>query len=312
MGMSDLPSPQPIVVVGSVALDTVITPFARAEEVLGGAATYFVMAARLLAPTQLVGVVGRDFPTAHLDLLRQHEVNLDGLQLAEGRSFRWTGRYAEDLVHRETLETQLNVFAAFHPHLPPSYATAPFVFCANIDPELQLEVLAQVPAARFTACDTMNLWIETRRPLLDAMFSRVNMVFVNAEEARQYAGTASLIEAAEAIRARGARAVCIKKGEDGALLVDDSGYFAAPAFPVRQVVDPTGAGDAFAGGVIGYVARAGRADAATLRRAVIVGNALGAFSVEDFSVGRLASLKWSDLANRYDAIRAMMAVDGAL
>jgi len=305
-------APQPIVVVGSVALDTVITPFARADEVLGGAATYFAMAARLLAPIKLVAVVGRDFPSRHIDLLRAHAVDLDGLQVAEGRSFRWTGRYADDLVTRQTLETQLNVFADFHPRLPASYAEAPIVFCANIDPQLQLDVLGQVRRAHFAACDTMNLWIETRRPPLDEMFSRVDLVFLNAEEARLYAGTVSLIEAADAIRARGAKAVIIKKGEDGALLVDAHGYFAAPAFPVRRVVDPTGAGDAFAGGVMGYLARAGSTNPAVLRRAVLVGNALGAFSVEAFSVDRLAALQWDDLAGRFQAIRSMMAVDGSL
>jgi sugar/nucleoside kinase (ribokinase family) len=307
-----MPTADSILVVGSVALDTVITPTARADEVLGGAATYFVMAARLLAPTKLVAVVGRDFPAAHLERLRAHQVDLEGLQVADGRSFRWTGRYAEDMQTRETLETQLNVFATFHPRLPASYQAVPIVFCANIDPQLQLDVLAQVPRARFTAGDTMNLWIDTRRPQVDEMFRRVDLVFVNAEEARQYAGTSSLVEAADRIRAGGARAVCIKKGEDGALLVDEQGYFAAPAFPVRQVVDPTGAGDAFAGGVMGYLARSGRHDPGTLRRAVIVGNALGAFSVEDFSIGRLAGLRWADLASRYDAIRTMMTVDGAL
>jgi sugar/nucleoside kinase (ribokinase family) len=304
--------PETIVVVGSVALDTVITPFARADEVLGGAATYFSMAARLLAPCKLVAVVGRDFPSEHVDLLRGHGIDLEGLQVVEGRSFRWSGRYADDLVHRETLETQLNVFADFHPRLPAAYVAAPVVFCANIDPELQLEVLGQMGKARFSACDTMNLWIETRRAGLDEMFRRVDLVFVNAEEARQYAGTSSLVEAADTIRRQGAGAVIIKKGEDGALLVDRHGYFAAPAFPVRRVVDPTGAGDAFAGGVMGYLARGGRVDTHTLRRAVLVGNALGAFSVEDFSVRRLAALKWRDLQTRYQAIRAMMAVDGTL
>jgi sugar/nucleoside kinase (ribokinase family) len=283
-------SPQPLLVVGSVALDTVQTSSARREEILGGAASFSSYAASFFASTRLVGVVGTDFPTVHEDFLRARGIDLGGLERAPGRTFRWAGRYAADFNTRTTLDTQLNVFETFKPKLPAAWAESPFVFLANIDPVLQLDVLGQVTRPRFTACDTMNFWIAGKRDALVRVLERVDMLLLNDEEARQLSGQSSLPAAAKTISAMGPKAVVIKRGDAGALLFQGEDVFAAPAFPLDNVVDPTGAGDSFAGGFMGYLAHQGDISPGTVRSALVAGTVLASFCVEDFSLDRFRTL----------------------
>lgn len=292
-----------VLVVGSVALDAVETPFGRVEEALGGSATYFATAASLYAQVQLVGVVGHDFPRAHVDFLKRRGVDVLGLQVEEGQTFRWAGRYDYDLNVAHTLDTQLNVFATFHPQLPEGYEQAAYVLLANIDPDLQIEVLRQVRAPRLTALDTMNYWITNKRAALEEAISLVDVVLMNEAEARQFAGTQNLQRAARRILALGPRALVVKKGEYGAVLFANSSYFVAPAYPLELVKDPTGAGDSFAGGFIGYLAGVAETDEAHMRRALIHGSVVASFCVEDFSVGRLATLTKAEIGRRYQEFR---------
>src|SRR2546423_12574821 len=248
---------RPILVVGSVALDAVRTPTESADEILGGAASYFCLSAALFAPVRLVAVVGEDFPAEPKRLLESRNIDLSGLQVRPGKTFRWTARYTGvRLENRETLDTQLNVFADFHPALPPAYRDSKVVFLANIQPELQLEVLEQLPDAEFIACDTMKLWLDTARPGLERLFRRVDCVMVNDEEAVQFSGKRFLPAAAREILTYGPRVVIIKRGENGSLLFTKDRVFLAPAHPLETVRDPTGPGDAFAGGLRGALSRA--------------------------------------------------------
>ena len=294
-----------ILVVGSVALDTVETPFGRAEDALGGSATFFSAAASLFGPVQLVGVVGSDYPVDALNFLAERGVDLAGLERAQGESFRWAGRYAFDLNSRETLETRLGVFAAFQPKIPDEFRDAEWVFLGNIDPELQLGVLDQVHAPKFVACDTMNLWIDIKRDRVLDLLKRVDLLLVNDAEARQLSGDFNLARAARWILERGPRYLVIKKGEHGAILFTPHSVFFAPGFPLEAVFDPTGAGDAFAGGFMGHLAQCGRADDGDLRRAVIYGSVLGSFAVEKFSVERFRELTMDEIEDRVRAFREM-------
>jgi sugar/nucleoside kinase (ribokinase family) len=298
-----------LLVVGSVALDSVETPFGKAENVIGGSGTFFSASAMHLAPVQLVGVVGSDYPVEKLEPLRARGVDLAGLERADGSSFRWRGRYRHDLNAAETLETHLGVFSRFSPKIPEQFRRAPFVFLANIDPRLQLEVLRQVERPKFVACDTMNFWIESRRPELLNLLTHVDLVTVNEGEARQLTEQYNLVRAARWIMERGPKVVVIKKGENGAYLFKDREIFFAPAYPLEEVFDPTGAGDAFAGGLMGYLARSGVFGPAELRRAVIYGSALGSFAVERFSVGRLLEIGRDEIASRVAAFRQLVAFE---
>src|SRR3989440_9436288 len=280
---------RPILVVASVALDAVRTPTESADEILGGAASYFCLSASLFAPVRLVAVVGEDFPAEHKRLLESRNIDLSGLQVRPGKTFRWTARYTGvRLENRETLDTQLNVFADFHPALPPSYRDSKVVFLANIQPELQLEVLEQVPDADFIACDTMKLWLDTARSGLDRLFRRVDCVLMNDEEAVQFSGERFLPSAARAVMSYGPRAVIIKRGENGSLLFTKDRVFLAPAHPLETVRDPTGAGDAFAGGLMGAIAPSGDGQEG-VRRGMLYGNRLGSLAVEDFIVRRIVT-----------------------
>jgi sugar/nucleoside kinase (ribokinase family) len=294
-------SPHPLLVVGSVGLDSVETASDRRVEALGGAASYFSVAASFLSPVRLTAVVGTDFPEQHVAFLRGHAIDLAGLERAEGRTFRWAGRYSPDFAQRTTLDTQLNVFQTFRPKLPQQWQDSPFVFLANIDPELQLDVLNQVARPRFVACDTMNFWIEGKREALEQLLRRVDLLLLNDEEARQLSGRANLPAAARAIRGLGPRAVVIKRGDAGALLFHEGGVFAAPAFPIETVVDPTGAGDSFAGGFMGWLARAGGTAPADIRTAMILGSVLASYSVEDFSLDRFRTLDMGAIRERFAA-----------
>ncbi|HYW09826.1 MAG TPA: PfkB family carbohydrate kinase [Longimicrobium sp.] len=294
-----------LLVVGSVALDTVETPFGRAEDALGGSATFFAAAASLFAPVQLVGVVGDDYPTGDLAFLAERGVDLSGLEEAAGESFRWSGVYSFDLNSRETLETRLGVFADFAPKIPDAFRDAEWVFLGNIDPELQINVLEQVRKPSLVACDTMNLWIDIKRERLLELLSRVDLLMVNDGEARQLSGDHNLARAARWIMERGPRYLVIKKGEHGAILFTPTSTFFAPGYPLEDVFDPTGAGDAFAGGFMGHLARCGSMEDADLRRAVIYGSVLGSFAVEKFSVERFRDLTVEEIEARAHAFREM-------
>ncbi|GAC1517150.1 MAG: PfkB family carbohydrate kinase [Gemmatimonadaceae bacterium] len=298
-----------VLVVGSVALDSVETPFGKAEGVLGGSGTFFSAAASLLTPVQLVGVVGEDYPVDQLAPLQRRGVDLSGLERAAGTSFRWRGRYRHDLNSAETLETHLGVFSHFAPKIPAQFQNAPFVFLANIDPRLQLDVLRQVTRPTLVACDTMNFWIESRRPELLELMSRVDLVFLNDGEARQLTEHTNIVKAAKWLLARGPKHVVIKKGEHGAFMFSAHSVFYAPAYPLEDVFDPTGAGDAFAGGFMGYIARTGDVSEESLRRAIVYGSAMGSFAVEKFSVSRLLELTTADLDRRVADFRRLVSFD---
>ena len=288
-----------VLVVGSVALDSVETPFGKAEQVLGGSGTFFSASASHLAPVQLVGVIGTDYPVDELrKALASRPIDLSGLECADGASFRWRGRYRHDLNLAETLETHLGVFSNFRPKIPEQFRRAPFVFLGNIDPRLQLEVLEQVAKPKLVACDTMNFWIESRRPDLMALLEHVDLITLNDAEARQLTDEYNLVRAARWIMERGPSHVVIKKGEHGAFMFTRESIFFAPAYPLESVFDPTGAGDSFAGGFMGYLARSGDLSEANLRRAVVYGSAMGSFAVEKFSIDRLLEITPDDIRRR--------------
>lgn len=288
-----------ILVVGSVALDSLETPFGKVTEVLGGSATYFSAVASLYTKVNLVAVVGNDFPREKIQFLIDRGVDMRGLQVMPGETFRWAGRYDYKTNTTETLDTRLNVFADFHPTLPEGYEESDFVFLANIDPELQHEVLRQVPRARLTMLDTMDFWInKKRRPLTEAI-SAVDVVTMNEGEARTLAESESILSAARWILNFGPKMVIIKRGEYGCVMVNSAGYFTAPACLLERVKDPTGAGDTFAGGFLGYLDRAGELTPQAIKRALIHGCATASFTVEEFGVERLRSLKAEDIARRY-------------
>lgn len=312
-----------ILAVGSVALDDVETPFGRVTRALGGSAVHFSAAASVFAPVKVVGVVGNDYPMDRLDFLVQRGVDLSGIEVAEGESFRWSGRYTHDLSTAHTLDTRLGVFADFHPRIPEAFRTPELVFLGNIDPRLQLEVLDQVERPRLVACDTMNYWIEGSRADLLRVLRRVDILLVNEAEVRQLAGDPNLFRAARWVREQGPQRLVVKKGEHGAILFDGDEIFFVPGYPLEDVFDPTGAGDAFAGGFLGYLAgngeardeaRPGAIAARTLRNALVHGSVLGSFAVEDFSVGRLSRVSRDEIAARVRAFRTMTHFDlsGAL
>lgn len=298
-----------VLVVGSVALDSVETPFGKADDVLGGSATFFSAAASLLTPVQLVGVVGSDYPVEKLKPLEDRGVDLAGLEHADGPSFRWRGRYRHDLNSAETLETQLGVFSRFSPKIPAQFRNAPFVFLGNIDPRLQLDVLQQVEKPKLVACDTMNFWIQSRRSDFLALLEHVDLVTLNDGEARQLTEKVNLVQAAKWIMDLGPQTVIIKKGEHGAFMFTANSIFFSPAFPLENVFDPTGAGDSFAGGFIGYLARTGDLSEANMRRAVMYGSAMGSFAVEKFSTERLMTLTRPEIDARIRELKQLVAFE---
>jgi sugar/nucleoside kinase (ribokinase family) len=298
-----------VLVVGSVALDSVETPFGKADNVLGGSANFFSASAAHFAPVQLVGVVGNDYPMDRLAPLKSRGVDFSGLEQADGSSFRWRGRYRHDLNSAETLETHLGVFSHFRPKIPEQFRRAPFVFLANIDPRLQLDVLQQVERPKLVACDTMNFWIESRRPELVELLKHVDLISLNDGEARQLTDQANLVKAARWILERGPTTVLIKKGEHGAFMFTRHSIFFAPAYPLESVFDPTGAGDSFAGGFIGYLARTGDLSEENMRRAVVYGSAMGSFAVEKFSVERLLEIGPEDIRRRVGEFYRLVAFE---
>jgi len=288
-----------ILVVGSVAYDTVETPFGKAERVLGGSASFFAVAASFFVPVNLVAVVGRDFGEHDLAAFRGRDIDLEGLERTDGRTFHWQGKYSYDLNSRDTLCTELNVFEFFKPRIPEGYRRSEHVFLGNIDPSLQRQVLDQVDKPKVVACDTMNFWIEGKLEELKRTLQRVDVLLINDAEARQLSGEWNVVKAARAIRAMGPRTLILKKGEHGVLMFSDAGSFAAPAYPLEEVFDPTGAGDTFAGGFMGYLAAAPSRDEETLRRAVVMGSTLASFCVEAFSLDRLLQLGRAEIDDRF-------------
>ncbi len=297
-----------ILVVGSLAYDDVRTPVAHRERVLGGAASYFATAASRYAPVRLVGVVGDDFHQEDVVRLASQGVDLAGLERRKGSSFRWTGTYDFALDTAETVNTDLGVFGDWRPQIPEAFADSEFVFLANIDPEIQLAVLDQVRAPVAVALDTMNYWIEQRREALLRVMAKVDIVSINEGEARQLCETFSIVRAAREILALGPRVLVVKRGEHGASLFTGESSFWAPAFPLEDVIDPTGAGDTFAGGFMGYLAECGTVDGPALRRAVLHGTVCASYAVERFSIDGIAATTRAEIAHRYQALQDLMAV----
>lgn len=294
-----------ILVVGSVAFDSVETPFGKEENILGGSATYFSTSASFFTDVNLVAVVGDDFPQEHVDFLESRNIDLRGLSRAAGKTFHWKGKYGYDLNEAQTLETHLNVFADFKPQIPAEYASMDYLFLANIDPELQMEVLKQVPTPRIVACDTMNFWISSKPEALKKVLERVDIFIINEGEARQLSGEANLVRAAKSILSMGVKTLIIKRGEYGVLMFHGTSIFAAPAYPLEEVFDPTGAGDTFAGGFMGYLANTGDISENGFRQAIIFGSVMASFNVEDFSLNRLKRLDYNEIEARYRDFKAM-------
>ncbi len=305
MSLSLGPKGGPVLIVGSVAYDSVRTPFGEVEDALGGAACYASVSASFFSPVRLVGVVGEDFKYEHVAELAHRDVDLEGLRRSPGKTFHWSGYYEYDLSQAHTTATELNVFEDFLPDLPEAYRDTPFVFLANIDPALQLTVLDQVRRPTLVACDTMNFWIEGARDRVLEVLARCDIALMNDAEARQLSGEPNLIAAARHVLNYGPGVVVIKKGEHGSFMMSRDSFFAAPSYPLGEVRDPTGAGDTFAGGLIGHLARVGAEGDDAFRRAVICGSVMASFTVEDFSLSRLLRLKPEEISERYHEIVAM-------
>jgi len=301
-----------VLVVGSIALDTIKTPVEEHSDLLGGSASYASVAASFFAPVSLVGVVGDDFPKPHVDLFESRKIDIAGLEIVAGRTFRWSGEYMWDLNTRETRSVELNVFEHFSPKIPPAYRATPIVLLANIAPSLQHHVLDQVKDPRFIIADTMDLWISIAREDLLSLLKRVNMLILNDGEARQLTGDTSLIRAARRIREMGPEFVAIKKGEHGCLLFGPQGaFFSCPAYPLEDIHDPTGAGDTFAGGVAGYLSAEDGKEITfdRLRKAVVHGSVLASFNVEKFSLERLRTVTHDEIADRYRLFQLMSSFE---
>ncbi|NTW10726.1 MAG: sugar kinase [Chlorobiaceae bacterium] len=300
-----------ILIVGSLAFDDIETPFGRSDNTLGGSSTYIALSASYFADdVRMVGVVGSDFEEKHFRLLHSKNIDTRGIQkVEEGKTFRWAGRYHYDMNTRDTLDTQLNVFADFDPNVPHQYRDSEIVCLGNIDPVLQLKVLDQIANPKLVVCDTMNFWIEGKPDELRKTLERVDVFIINDSEARILSGNPNLVKSARIIRAMGPKTLIIKKGEHGALLFTDNGIFVAPAFPLESIFDPTGAGDTFAGGFIGHLSRNETVGELDLRRAVLYGSAMASFCVEKFGTEKLASLDLLEIEDRFESFRELSRVD---
>ena len=291
-----------LVIVGSVALDSIKTPFGKVDKVLGGSVMYASMSSKNFCHTKVVGVVGNDFPEAHLELLKENRIDTEGLKIVNGKTFHWKGRY-NDFNRAETLETQLNVFADFNPELPESYRKSRFIFLGNIDPTLQLQVLKQMEAPEIVACDTMNFWISGKKKELLEVIKRVNILLINEDEIRMLTNEKNILQAAEMIRKLGPEFVIVKRGEYGSLIYGKDFLFFAPIFPVKNVIDPTGAGDSFAGGFMGYITVKGNLEEHTIRLAMVYGTVMASFDVESFSLEKLKKVDFDQIDARKEKIR---------
>jgi sugar/nucleoside kinase (ribokinase family) len=288
-----------VLVVGTVAFDSIETPFGAAERILGGSAAYFALGASFFAPVRIVGVIGEDFPQDYLDIFTQRKIDIEGIQRAQGDTFHWRGRYHEDINLRDTIELHLNVLAGFEPKLPESYRDAEYVFLGNIDPNMQMEVLRQIRRVKLVVLDTMDHWIRESQAELKKVLGRTEILVVNDSEARLLSGYENIVKAARAILKMGPKMVLIKRGEYGVLQFSDSSMFATPAYPLEEVFDPTGAGDSFAGGFLGQLARSGDQGQGGLRRAIVYGSVVASFTVEDFGVKRLTDVSLAEIEERY-------------
>ncbi|RMF87884.1 MAG: sugar kinase [Nitrospinota bacterium] len=295
-----------LLVVGSIALDSVQTPFGEVRDVLGGSASYFAVAASYFAEVRMVGVIGEDFPDQGLELFRQHAIDIAGLEKRPGKTFRWKGEYNYDLNEAITLDTQLNVFQYFQPKIPLPYTQSDYVFLANIDPELQLQVLQQIPRPKLVACDTMNYWIRHKPEQLRETLRHVDLLTVNDAEARELTQEANIVKAARQVLRLGPKTVVIKRGEYGALMCNQDTWFFAPAYPLETVYDPTGAGDSFAGGMMGYLANTDNLSEETLRQGIILGSTMASFAVEAFSLNRLSRLTYGEIEQRFKAFKSLV------
>jgi len=294
-----------ILVVGTVAFDSIETPFGSAERVLGGSASYFAVAASFFSPVKIVGIIGQDFPEEYLTIFSGRGVDLEGLRREKGETFHWRGRYHEDLNVRDTVELHLNVLSGFVPHLPESYRDAEYVFLGNIDPDMQMEVLRQLRRMRLVACDTMDHWILNSGAALRKVLRKIETLVINDSEARLLSGEHNIVRAARAILKMGPKVVLIKRGEYGVLQFSDSSIFGTPAYPLEEVFDPTGAGDSFAGGFMGYLARSGDHSERGLRRSIVYGSVVASFTVEDFGLKRLTRLSLGEVEERYQRFLAL-------
>ena len=294
-----------LLVVGSMAFDSVRTPFGEASDVLGGSATYFATAASFFTDVDLIAVVGEDFPETHVEFLRSRGIDLAGLERRQGQTFRWKGEYSYQLNEAQTLETHLNVLETFRPHIPEEYRKPELLFLGNIDPELQLDVLQKVTRPAIVACDTMNFWIEGKRDALWRTLEKVDILVINDGEARALGEDSNLVQVAKRILARGPQHLIIKRGEYGVLMFNEKHTFGAPALPLEQVKDPTGAGDTFAGGFMGHLASTGDYSEEGLRRAIIFGSVMASFNVEEFSLDRLRHLDKKEIEDRYREFRRL-------
>jgi sugar/nucleoside kinase (ribokinase family) len=292
-----------LLVVGSVALDTVKTPFGEVSEVLGGSATFFSTAASYFTSVDLIAVVGEDFPPQHLTFLQSRGIDLTGLERRPGATFRWKGEYTHQLNEAHTLDTKLNVFETFRPKIPETYRTPDLLFLGNIDPELQLDVLQKLPRPPLVACDTMNFWINGKRDALWRVLEQVDILIVNDGEARALGEDSNLVKVAQKVLARGPKHLIIKRGEYGVLMFNEKQVFGAPAFPLEDVRDPTGAGDTFAGGFLGYLTATGNRSVEAFKQAIIFGSVMASFAVESFSLDRLRILDYKEIQERFRAFK---------
>jgi len=299
-----------ILVVGSVAFDSVKTPLGSKDDVLGGAATYFSIAASYFTDVSIVAVVGEDFPESHVSFLQKKGIDVSGLERKAGRTFRWKGEYGADLNSRTTLDTQLNVFADFAPKLMSSHRSQEYLFLGNIDPDLQRTVLEQMSKRpRLVGCDTMNYYIESKRTSLLKTLSMIDLLVINDEETRQLADEENLFRAARRVLTMGPKSLIVKRGEHGVLMFSGKSIFSIPAFPVEEVMDPTGAGDSFAGGMMGYLAASGMHDDAALRKAVVFGTVMASFNIIDFGPNVLGNLTFPEIEQRYREVRQLSYVE---
>lgn len=297
-----------ILVVGSVAYDSISTPQGKAENILGGSANYFSVASSLYSKVNVVGVVGEDYKESDFELLKSRNVNLEGLQQVSGKTFHWEGKYEDDMNEAITLETQLNVFEHFDPTLPEAYKDSKYVFLANIDPELQLKVLEQVNSPKFVGLDTMNLWIDIKKEKLKEVMSKVDVVLINEGEARMFANTMNTVKAIKEIASHGPKGVVVKRGEYGFMMYAEEQYFVLPAYPVENVVDPTGAGDTFAGGFFGYLAKTDSGyNMEALKNACIHGCLTASFTVEGFGLSNIENLDWAKVEGRHNEYRSVIS-----
>ena len=295
-----------VLVVGSVALDSVETPFGKHDDLLGGSATYFSISAGFFTDVRLVAVVGKDFPPKHIKLLEERGIDTGGLKIEDGQTFRWRGKYEYDMNTATTLETRLNVFQDFRPVIPKEWRATKNIFLANIDPDLQQNVLSQVKRPKLTACDSMNFWIQNKKPSLIKLLEHIDIFFANDGEAREFSGETNLLKAAKCILSLGPGMVIIKKGEHGSLLVTNESFFSAPGFPLESIHDPTGAGDTFAGGVMGYLSTQKSASLSSVKKAIIYGSVMASYNVEQFSLNGLLKLNKKLIEKRYSEFKELV------